>query len=74
MGVLPKEGLGEGVFLADLCGLFHALLRRVPPGTSVYCIVDGVSSFEREDWGEDYGVVMAAFARIVGDGGLGAWF
>ncbi|KAK0721911.1 hypothetical protein B0T26DRAFT_673675 [Lasiosphaeria miniovina] len=74
MGVLPDESMEEGLYLADLCGLFHNLLQLVPAGTSVYCIVDGISSYEREFWSEDYGVVMGAFARIVRDEGLEAWF
>jgi len=68
---LPDElQEGEAVFLVDLCNLFHRLLLGfVPEGTPVFCIADGISSYEfdADTYGEDYRVVMDAFGRIVQD-------
>ncbi|KAK4210103.1 hypothetical protein QBC37DRAFT_429270 [Rhypophila decipiens] len=78
-----EDGSGGGVYLADLCGLFHSLLRLIPQGTSVYCIVDGISCYhdraeddqEEEEWSEDYAVVMETFAGITADESSEAcWF
>ena len=59
--------------LEAICRLFLALVRLVPPGVPIYCLVDGWSVYEREEmWGSDYEVVLQAFreaadASVSGD-------
>jgi len=62
-----------GVSLGDLCGVFYWLLGLVPRETSVVCLVDGMSYYEREYWREDYEIVVGMFGRIVQDPGLGGF-
>jgi hypothetical protein len=64
---LPHLRDGEEEMLAQrnldaVCRLFTALIRLVPQSVSIYCLVDGWSSYEREElWQADYEVVLSAF-------------
>jgi hypothetical protein len=70
----PMEQDDENPCLADLCGLFHRLLGVAPEGTAVYCLVDGISHFDREALREDYDIVVGSLGNIVSDQRLGACF
>ncbi|KAK0639603.1 hypothetical protein B0T16DRAFT_450265 [Cercophora newfieldiana] len=61
------------VSLAELCEVFCWLLGLVPRGTSVFCLVDGISFYERDYWREDYEIVTGMFGRIVQDSGIGGF-
>jgi hypothetical protein len=64
---LPHLRDGEEELLGQrnldaVCRLFAALIRLVPQGVSIYCLVDGWSAYEREQlWRADYEVVLNAF-------------
>ena len=64
---LPHLRDGEEEMLAQrnldaVCRLFTALIRLVPQGVSIYCLVDGWSAYEREElWQADYEVVLNSF-------------
>ncbi|KAK6857868.1 hypothetical protein PG995_005567 [Apiospora arundinis] len=34
--------------LDELCGLFASLMRQLPPGVAVFCVIDGVQEYERD--------------------------
>jgi len=60
--------------LPDSCGLFHRLLGLIPRDTFVFCIVDGISYYERDVWRQDYELVRGLFGEIVMDTRLGGSF
>jgi hypothetical protein len=62
-----------GVSFADLCGVLCWLSGLVPTGVSVFCLVDGISYYERECWGEDYEIVMGMFARVLQETRVGGF-
>ncbi|RDW91763.1 hypothetical protein BP5796_01157 [Coleophoma crateriformis] len=56
------EELLEQRNLDAFCRLFTALIRLIPQGVSIYCLVDGWSAYEREElWRADYDVVLNEF-------------
>ncbi|KAM7188349.1 hypothetical protein V8F33_010689 [Rhypophila sp. PSN 637] len=65
---------GTILSLPDLCQLFHGLLRLIPPDTFVFCIVDGISYYERDIWRQDYDQVLTMFGDIVTDSTLACLF
>jgi hypothetical protein len=64
----------ENLSLQDICELFHRLIRLVPRNTLVYCLVDGVSYYERDEWQGDFNLMMMCFGRILDDEILDAFF
>ncbi|KAM7201200.1 hypothetical protein V8F20_004946 [Naviculisporaceae sp. PSN 640] len=58
----------------DLCQLFHSLLGLIPMNTAIFCIVDGMTYYARENWRGDYDLVLAMFGDIVTDSNLGCLF
>lgn len=60
--------------LHDVCLLFHQMLESIPCMTEVFCLVDGISFFERDDWCHDYDMVMNTFARIIENQNLNVAF
>jgi len=64
---LPHLRDGEEELLGQqnldaVCRLFAALIRLVPQGVSIYCLVDGWSVYEREElWQAEYEVVLNGF-------------
>jgi hypothetical protein len=45
---------GEQPAVADLCALLAWLVRRLPGEMTLFCIVDGVKAFERDDCCEEF--------------------
>jgi hypothetical protein len=68
------DDAGQLPRLEIVCQLFHALLRLVPRGVSIFCIVDGFSSYEREELRGDFELVFDAFCSMVADPKLGTAF
>ncbi|KAI1334895.1 hypothetical protein F5Y15DRAFT_428570 [Xylariaceae sp. FL0016] len=62
----------ERLALEDVCELFHPLLGRVPRGGSVFCLVDGISSYRSPEWQGDLYIVTRCFRTVLADEGLGA--
>ncbi|KAK0622613.1 hypothetical protein B0T14DRAFT_150650 [Immersiella caudata] len=69
-----QQGEEPGVTLGDLCEVLCWLLGLVPTGVSVFCLVDGISYYEREFWREDYAIVMGMFGKAMQDVRLGGFF
>lgn len=44
----------EIISMADLCQMFELLLRQLPVQSTVFCIIDDLSRFEKDCWDEDY--------------------
>jgi hypothetical protein len=44
----------ESISMADLCQMFELLLRQLPVQSTVFCIIDDLSRFEKDFWDEDY--------------------
>ncbi len=60
-----EELIGQKNLVA-LCRLFAALVRLVPHGVAVYCVIDSWSVFERETLGrDDYDVALNGFREII---------
>jgi hypothetical protein len=66
---LPHLRDGEEELLAQrdldaVCRLFAALIHLVPQGVFIYCLIDGWSSYEREELlRADYDLVLNAFSE-----------
>jgi hypothetical protein len=72
---LPNlRGKVEGLLLKDICELFHHVLRLVPEKMSVYCLLDGVSYYERDAWRDDFSIMMICFGNIIDDETLSTCF
>lgn len=59
--------------VACLCHTFGALLRQFPRDTPVYCILDGISSYDRPDrpsWQDDVTRILSTLVALVEDGEL----
>ncbi len=67
---IPQEVTGS-LSLEDDCWLFYQLLGLIPRQTSVFCLVDGISYYERECWRRDYDLAIDVFAKIISDEKLG---
>ena len=64
----------EELCLRDTCDVFYSLIRLVPSKVSVYCIVDGISYYERDLWREDFSLMMTCFGSIIDDETLESYF
>jgi len=52
------SGHSQTIRVGDLCHAFLQLLEKIPDHLTVYCVIDGISWFERDEWAEEYfGVV-----------------
>lgn len=60
-----QHGL-ERLDLGILCRTFRNLISQLPT-TSVYCIIDGMSLYERELWKEDLLSLLEMFRELVRD-------
>jgi hypothetical protein len=56
---------GEQLSFPDTCQLFYHLVELVPKATRIYCVVDGISYYERQDLKEDYDLMMKCFDSII---------
>lgn len=64
----------ENQDLYALCDTLHALLSQCEPGTSVHCILDSITLFERGVWFRDLKIVLSCLKEIVEDGRMPAIF
>lgn len=60
--------------LGHLCDLFQRLLHQIPIYTVVFCIIDGVSLYERSEWVEDTCFVVQRLREITESPALNATF
>jgi len=69
----PQEHFEELSF-KDICQLFCHLVQLVPKEITVYCVVDGISYYERQVWKEDYDLMMECFGAIITNNAIAAAF
>lgn len=68
------QGDFEELSFNDICQLFYHLIGLVPKEISVYCVIDGISYFERQGWNEDYDLMMECFGSIIANKAIAAVF
>ncbi|KAK1832537.1 hypothetical protein QBC39DRAFT_68307 [Podospora conica] len=64
----------EMVPMEQLCLLFYVIIGQIPPHYTVLCIVDDVNRLERDEWQDDYWLVMRMLEDMVKKGGNEAPF
>jgi hypothetical protein len=64
----------EELSFQDTCQLFYRLIERVPKEVGVYCVVDGISYYERPAWKGDYDLMMECFGGIIANKATAAVF
>lgn len=52
--------------LSALCEVFQILFRQLPPSHTLFCLIDGVSWYEREPWLRDLRFLVSMFQFMVG--------
>lgn len=60
--------------LGHLCGLFQTLVHQIPIDTVVFCVIDGISLYERLDWREETCYVVGKVREIAESPALNAIF
>lgn len=68
-----QEDLEELCF-RDLCEVFSRLVQYIPEHTNVYCIVEGISWYEREEWADEYRMMFECLEKLTTDSAVGAAF
>lgn len=66
----PVASAEEDLEVVTVCRIFHALLRQLPPSSTVHCIIDGISYFETSigGWSEDVYEVSYCLQRCCSPG------
>lgn len=60
--------------LSHLCDLFQRLVYQIPIDTVVFCIVDGISLYERLEWMEETCFIVRKLKEITGSPALNTIF
>ena len=60
--------------LDHLCVLFQSLVKQLPIDTVLFCVIDGVSLYEKYEWQQDTCFVIRKLREMVEDDDLGAVF
>jgi hypothetical protein len=68
------QGDFEELSFKDTCQIFYHLVELVPKEISVYCVVDGISYYERQGWKQDYDLMMECFGSIIANKAFAAVF
>ena len=50
-----------------LCALFRELVKDLPEGLVLVCVIDGVSFYEASDWAKDLGLVLETLNDLTRD-------
>ena len=64
----------EELSFKDICQLFCHIIELVPKEITVYCVVDGISYYERQVWKEDYDLMMECFGSIITNNAIATAF
>jgi hypothetical protein len=67
----PRVVAVEEAGTEELCGLFVHVVRQLPAATTVYCVIDGINEYEREEYLHGMEVVVTALLGLVDEGGPG---
>jgi hypothetical protein len=63
--IVDFEGDFDNLSFKDICQLFCHLIKLVPKEVRVYCIIDGISYYERENWKQNYNQMMECLDSII---------
>lgn len=63
---LDIDGIRDGD-LQQFCQLFNLLVHRLPGDVTLYCLIDGMVYYERDDFVADMQYVLTETTRLVGD-------
>lgn len=58
--------------VSALCSLFERLVRMLPNGVALFCLVDGVVYYERDEFLDDLGRVLMTILQLSGQEGVQA--
>jgi len=64
----------EELSFHNICQLFYCIVEQLPKGIALYCIIDGISYYEKPDWKADYDMVMDCFGNIITNNNFGVRF
>jgi hypothetical protein len=64
----------ESYDIRSLCDCFRKLVEQLPVDAVLICIVDGISFFERQEWGEACGIAIQDLRDLVYEDELGPVF
>jgi hypothetical protein len=64
----------EELSFKDVCHLFYQLVELIPRGITIYCVVDGISHYERPTWKADFDLMMECFSSIISNDTLSVTF
>jgi hypothetical protein len=64
--VLPYDG--ETASIDQLCKLFTYLVRQLPPRTTIFCLIDGINEYEREEYIHGMDEVVFSLMGLVDEG------
>ncbi|KAJ2981093.1 hypothetical protein NUW58_g6778 [Xylaria curta] len=71
---LPTQGIEWKLIqtgdIQSLCLLFEAILRQFPPDSVVFCIVDGIKYYERDQYLQEMSEVLRFLLDLTQDGRL----
>ncbi|KFA78914.1 hypothetical protein S40288_11393 [Stachybotrys chartarum IBT 40288] len=56
-----------------LCHVFSALVRQLPSSVSTFCIIDGISLYETEDFEDGFDVVLMSLIAMAEHGETSGW-
>lgn len=68
------QGNIDELSFQDICELFYHLMEIIPNEVKVYCVVDGISYYERPMWKENYDIMMKCFSSIIANKAIVAIF
>ena len=64
----------EELSFKDICQLFYRLVELVPKEITLYCVVDGISYYEKPVYSGDYDLMMECFGSIITNEAMGVIF
>ncbi|KAK7423573.1 hypothetical protein QQX98_001031 [Neonectria punicea] len=64
---MPLDAIGSGD-IQHLCRLFVHLMRQLPPGMTVFCLIDGIDVYEREEYFQGMAEVVRFLLALVKEG------
>jgi hypothetical protein len=53
----------EELSFQNICQLFYRMVEHLPKGVTLYCIIDGISYYEKPDWKAEYDLIMVRISN-----------
>jgi hypothetical protein len=81
LGFIKDKRYRDGLQQQDIryfCDAFYKILQHMNLGAAldlpIYCVIDGIAQYEKQEWLEDLGIVMGMFRTILNDTELVPYF